>query len=112
MTVLFKSAEWEQVTASATSQYSCPSNAKSAIIVFANCTNEDATGTTLTLHIVASGGSALDTNKYIEEKTLTAGETSSLSEVVGAVLEPGDAIHALAADASRLNLKISIKEIY
>lgn len=112
MTILFKSAEWEQVTVTATTQYNCPSNAKSAVIIFANCTNEDAAGTSVTINVVQSSGSVADTNIYVDAKTIAPDDSDPLSEIVGMVLEPGDSVYALAADASRLNLKISIKEIY
>jgi len=61
---------------------------------------------------VQSGHSVAVTNQYIQSKAVVAGGTEVLSEIVGVVLKPGDFISAIAANASRLNLKISIKEIF
>ncbi len=101
----------EQLPATNTTIYTAPSTAKSAHIVFANCTNEDATATTITVNIVKSGGSVAATNEYISTLTIASKESNGLTNIINAVLKEGDFISATAADADRLNLKIGIKEI-
>lgn len=110
-TIRYVDSVWEQVTASSTTQYTAPANVESAHVIFAQCTNEDASDTTLTVNIVQSGGSVAVTNRYIAGKSIVAGVSEPL-DIVGAVLKPGDFISAIAGAADRLNLKIGIKEIY
>lgn len=112
MTILYVDAVSEQVPATDTTIYTCPSTAKSAHIIFANATNEDAANTTITINIVQSGGAVAVTNRYIPPTTITAGTTDGLADIISAVLMPGDFLSAVAADASRINLKFGIKEIY
>ena len=112
MTVIYDDAVQEQLPAADTLVYTAPANCKSAQIVFANCTCEDATGDSISVNIVKSGDTAAVTNLYVKSKAVVAGATSNLTEIVGAVLKPGDFISAAAATADRLNLKIGIKEIY
>lgn len=112
MTVRFEDAVLEQVPAADTLVYTAPAACKSAQIIFANCTCEDAVADSISVNIVQSGATAAATNIYVKSKAIAAGETSSLSEIVGAVLKPGDFVSAIAATIDRLNLKIGVKEIY
>lgn len=112
MSVGFTDVVSEQLPAADTLLYTAPANCKSAQIIYVNCTCEDAAGSSFSVNIVQSAGSVAVTNLYLKAKAVTAGATVNASELVGAVLMPGDFISAIAADASRLNLKIGIKEIY
>ena len=112
MSILFTDAIQEQLPATDTTVYICPSTASYAKVTFANCTCEDATGDSITINIVQSGGSVAATNQYLQTKAVTAGETDSLPEIVGVILMPGDFVSATAANADRLNLKLSIQEVY
>lgn len=112
MTVTYVDAVQEQLPATDTTVYTCPSSGvSSAHVVFANCTCEDATGDSITINVVQSGGSVAVTNQYLQAKTVAAGATDNLSEIIGLVLKPGDFISAVAANANRLNLKIGIKQL-
>ncbi len=111
MTVRYDDAVQEQLPAINTLVYTCPSTAKSAQIIFGNCTNADTTDSTLTVNLVKSGDSAGVTNQYIDTKTIVAGDSDPLSEILGVTLLPGDFVSAIADVADRLNLKISIKVI-
>ena len=112
MTVRFVDAVSEQVPNTDTTIYTAPSNVNSSIITFGNCNCEDASGSTLTINLVQSGGSVAVTNQYISTKSIASAASDPLTEIVGAVLQPGDFISCVAADANRLNLKIGVKEIY
>lgn len=107
--VTFVDAESEQLPASNTVIYTCPATSKYAQIVFGVCTAQ--TTDTLSVNLVQSGDTAVATNEYIDAKTITAGTPDPLTEVVGAILAPGDFISAIAANATRLNLKFGIKEV-
>jgi len=112
MSIIYTDNVLEQVPATNTPIYTCPSNALSAHVQFANCTNEDATATTIAINIVQSGGSVAVTNLYIAPTTVVSAATNGLTGIINAVLKPGDFISGIAGDAGRLNLKIGIKEIY
>lgn len=111
MTISYVDAVTEQVPASATTVYTCPSTVKSAQIIFANCTNEDASDTTLTVNIAQSGTSVAVTNQYFPSTTITAGTTNGVTSIVGAILNAGDFVSVTAGAADRLNFKLGIKEI-
>lgn len=112
MTIRDVSAELEQVAASDTTLYTCDTNAKSAAITNAVVNNEDASSTTITVNIVKSGGSVAATNRYASAKPVAGITNVALTEIIGVVLEPGDFVSAIAADASQLNLKLAIREKY
>lgn len=112
MTIRYADAVQEQLPATDTTIYTCPTAAKSAHVIYGNCACEDATGTSFVVNIVQSGGSVAVTNQYIPLKSIASKEVDPLDELTGCVLMPGDFISAIATDASRLNFKIGIKEIY
>ena len=112
MSIVYVDAVSEQVPITNTTIYTCPSNAASAHVQFANCTNEDGTSTTISINIVQSGGSVGVTNLYVAPTTVNPNATNGLTGIINAILKPGDFISAIAADADRLNLKVGIKEIY
>ena len=114
MSVIYTDVAQEQVTASDVTIYTAPtaSNFESAHITFGNCTNEDSTDAELTINIVQSGGSVAVTNRYFPPKTIFAGRYDPLTPLMGATLKSGDFISSIASAASRLNLKLTVKEIY
>lgn len=114
MSVIYIDSIQEQVTAGYVTIYTAPSTAdfESAHIVYANCVNESATNTELTLHIVQSTFSAAVSNIYFPSKTIFAGKTDPLTSIVGAILKAGDFISSIGSLAGNLNLKLAIKEIY
>ena len=114
MSILYIDVTQEQVTTSDVAIYPTPSvsNFESAHIIYANCTNESATDTELTVNIVKSGEAVAVTNRYFPPKVIFAGRTDPLSPLVGAVLKAGDFINTIAGSANNLNLKLTIKEIY
>ncbi|MFW0776247.1 MAG: hypothetical protein ACN2B6_00820 [Rickettsiales bacterium] len=110
MTIVFQDAVSEQVPTSSTLLYTAPSNVLSAIISMCNVTCEDALGSSVTINIVKNGDSASLSNRYAI-KSIAATTSEVISEVIGLTLKAGDFISVSAADADRLNLKMTIKEI-
>ena len=114
MTVLYVDVPQEQVTAAEVTIYTAPtaSNFESAHIIYGNCANSSATDTELTVNVVQNSGSAAVTNRYFLPKVIFAGQADPLTPLIGITLKAGDFIVTIADTASRLNLKISIKEVY
>lgn len=101
----------EQLGTTDTTVYTCPTTAKSAHIQFGNATNKLGSVATITVNIVQSGGSVATTNEYAI-KAIDSGASDNLYEVVGAILKAGDFVSCKASDASAINFKLGIKEIY
>jgi hypothetical protein len=111
MGVLFIDAVSEQLPAADTTVYTCPAGV-TAIVVYALATCEDATGTTVTTNIVQSGGAVAVTNIHgYDAAPIAAGTAERLTKIEGACLHAGDFLSCAAADASRLNMKFTLKEI-
>lgn len=91
---------------SQTTQYTCPSGTKALIDKFVAYS---ASGTSLAVNIVGSGGAAGASNKIVE-KTLSAGETYTFPEIVGQGLNAGDFISTLAGAASSVVIRITGRE--
>lgn len=72
--------------------------------------NSDSGAVTLTVNLVASGGSAAATN-IVVVKSLSAGETYTFPEVVGHVLEVGGFISEIAGSASKIVRRASGREV-
>lgn len=72
--------------------------------------NSDTAAQTLTVKLVAGGGTAGASNVMVL-KTLAPGETYTFPEVVGHVLAPGDFISELASVASKIVRRCSGREI-
>lgn len=77
----------------------------------ATATNTDILARTLTLHLIASGGVADDTNILYKALSINAGVTAPLPELIGHTLEPGMAIHAAGSVTSKVNLIVSVYEV-
>lgn len=69
--------------------------------------NADASARTLTVHIVAAGGSADATNMVVNAKRIAAGRSVLLPELVGQVVQSGASLQALADAASQVTLSVS-----
>ena len=74
-------------------------------------TNYNASNVAFSLHLVASGGSAGNTNLVIDAKNIVPGEPFLCPEVIGHVLEPGGFISTLAGAATSLTIVASGREI-
>lgn len=73
----------------------------------ATVTNFDTVARTVTIYIVASGGSPGTSNECILVKSLQPNETYNCPELVGKNVLPGGTIQALASAATAVNFMVS-----
>ncbi len=92
-----------------TTQYTA-SNCR-ALITKATITNNDTVNRTVSINLVPPAGSASNTNRVINTKTIVPGESYLCPELSGQVLESGGFISTIASAASALSIRISGQEI-
>lgn len=92
-----------------TTQYT--STGVTTIIDKFTATNISATAATLSVNLVASAGSAANTNLIVKTKTLQPGETYTFPEIVGQALASGDFISTIAGTASAINIRSSGRQV-
>jgi hypothetical protein len=94
-------------------------NAETTQYISTNCTtmidkftamNKSGATATITVSLVASGGSAGTANKIVTVSIL-AGKTYTFPEIVGHSLDPGDFVSTLAGTASAINIRMSGRQI-
>jgi hypothetical protein len=95
-----KTAEASQFT-----QYT--SNGIQTIIDKFTATNYSASPATISVHLVATAGTAGDNNLIVKTKTLQPLETYTFPELVGHILPVGGFISTLAGTASALTIRAS-----
>lgn len=88
-----------------TTQYTS-TNVRTIIDKF-TATNYSAGAVTISVNLVASGGTAADANLIVKTKTLQASECYTFPEIVGHVLEVGDFISTIAGAATSVNIRAS-----
>ena len=91
--------------------YTAPTTVKSVIIEAATVSNVNIADQTHSVHLVSSGGSAVDANKFIVDKAVTTLDQTTDSELVGQVLDKGDFIFADASADSSINIRFALREI-
>jgi hypothetical protein len=91
--------------ASQTTQYT--STGVQTIIDKFTATNYSASAATLSVNLVASAGSAGDSNLIVKTKTLQPAETYTFPELVGHVLPVGGFISTIAGTATSINIRAS-----
>ena len=74
-------------------------------------TNTTGAAVTFSCNLVPEGGTVGDTNAIIKDKAVAAGDTYVCPELVGHVLEPGDAISMIASAATSLTIRASGREV-
>jgi len=99
----------KQAENSQTTQYTA-TNVKAIIDKF-TATNTSAANVTLSVNLVASGGSASAANLIVDARTIAPDETYTFPELVGQVLEAGGFISTIASSASALTIRASGREI-
>lgn len=92
-----------------TTQYTAV-NAK-CVIDKLTATNTGAANATISVNLVASGGTPGDNNLVTKARTIVPGETWSAPELVGQVLESGGYISTIASAAATLTISASGREI-
>lgn len=78
-----------------------------------NCTltNTDAGAITVTVYIIASGGTASGDETIISAKSLSAGECYTCPELVGKTIPSGSFVQAFAGTASKVVMHMSGIEV-
>ena len=94
---------------SLTAEYTVPSSTTTIIDKF-TATNIDTTDQTVSVHLVPSGGSADNTNKIIDQKSVSTSETYDLTELKNHILEAGDFISVVAGAADKVVIRASGRE--
>lgn len=88
-----------------TTQYT--STGVTTIIDKFTATNYSATAATISVNLVASAGTAANSNLIVKTKTLQPSETYTFPELVGHALSSGAFISTLAGTASAINIRAS-----
>lgn len=96
----------QQVPASATTLYTSASGVWTQITKVL-CQNTDSAAQSITIYIIPSGGSAGTTTLTTNAQALLPAQSWSSPNEVGLVLNPGDAIAALATTAAKINIAVS-----
>lgn len=108
MAITYKNLEQEPLAATSTLVYTLPT-VTDAVIVKAEAFNYSTSNASVTINLVQSGGSVADTNKYLT-KTVPAGQSMVLNDIIGHGLNSGDLIYGIAGTASSINLHLRVKE--
>lgn len=74
-------------------------------------TNTNTSNVTISVNLIASGGSAGNSNLIVKTRSVVPGETYLCPELVGQVLEAGGFISTLASAATSLTITASGREI-
>jgi hypothetical protein len=82
-----------------------------AIIDKFTATNYDTVARTISVNLVASGGSATNDNLIVKTKTLQPAETYTFPELVGQVLSSGSFVSTIASTGTSINIRASGREI-
>jgi hypothetical protein len=86
--------------------YACPANEK-VMLRKATFTNDDTSTRLLTIHLVASGGTAAASNLVTKSISIPAGGTYEAFEIEGHILETGDFITAFSDVANKVTCHVS-----
>lgn len=99
----------KQAEDSQTAQYAAR-NVRAVIDTF-TATNTNTINVSFSVNLVASGGSAGDSNLVLNTKTIQPGETYLCPELIGQVLESGGFISTIASVASSITISAAGREI-
>lgn len=99
----------KQAENSQTTQYTA-SNVRAVIDKF-TATNTTTNNVTLSVNLIASGGSASAANLIVDARTIAPDETYTFPELVGQVLDVGGFISTIASAATSLTIRASGREI-
>ena len=86
--------------------YACPANEK-VMVRKATFTNDDSSTRLLTIHLVASGGTAAASNLVTKGISIPPGSTYEAFEIEGHILEAGDFITAFSDVANKITCHMS-----
>ena len=95
-------------------------NAQTTVYTATNCrtvidsfsaTNQSAANVTISVNLVASGGTAGADNRVVKDRSIQPNETYIFPELTGQSLEPNGFISVIASSATSLTLSASGREI-
>ena len=95
-----------QLGTSAAAVYTCGAN-KTARVDHALALNTSAGAVTLTIHRVPSGGTASNANMLVKARSLAAGESYVVRELIGAALAAGDMVQAFSGTGTAVSFQMS-----
>lgn len=98
------------IAASATAYYTVDASTRTRIDAMA-LTNTDSQARTVSVYLVASGGSATDSNVVLKDYNLAPGQTIRVKGAIGQVLQTGAKIFAVASVANVVNIYASGVEV-
>lgn len=98
-----------QAPAGNTSQYTA--NSVRTIIDKFTGTNTTGVAATLTVFLVPNGGAANAADTIVSARSLAAGECYTFPEIVGHVLNPGDALWTASGTALAITVRGSGREV-
>jgi len=96
-----------QQVASSTATYYTSGVGVTTRIDSVSVTNPTASAATITLYVVASGGTAGDANTISKAHGVNAGQTWNCPDLIGKVLPAGSTLQAIASAATTLTLAVS-----
>lgn len=99
----------KQAESTQTTQYTA-TNCRTIIDKF-TATNTTSGNVTISVNLVTSGGTASSANLIVNARSIAPGETYTMPEVVGQVLEASGFISTLASAATSLTIRASGREI-
>jgi hypothetical protein len=96
----------QQLASSETTQYTAAA-LNWVKIASAVLTNTSGSAVTVSISVVKTGGTAGAANRVLSAYSLAAGDSTSLTELAGVFLGPGDFISALAGTATAVAFVVS-----
>ena len=100
----------KQAEAAITAQYTAPSSTRCVITKFTG-TNTSGADASLTVYLIASGGTADNSNTVSFQRTIAAGEAYTFPELINQILESDGFISTLASAASSITISASGTEV-
>lgn len=94
-----------------TTVYTSPTAGKGTWIDKFTATNYSAGAVTLSINIVTLAGAAGNSNLVVKTKSIAAGATDTLPEVIGKMLKPGDFISVIASAATSIAIASNGREL-
>lgn len=100
----------QQLAATETTQYTSPTSPATASgtkIATATLTNTSGAAVTVSVSVLKVGQTADGTHRVLSGYSLVAGDSTTLAELAGVFLGPGDFISAIASAATSVTLVVS-----
>lgn len=110
MPVTYQRADTQITGTTPVLAYTCPANT-AAIITDATMTNAQASASVVSVYLVPSGESTVDSNYIQIDKPVNANSDEYLDKLYGKHLKPGDALWVKLDASGSVDTTISIREV-